>query len=153
MAALRRADRKYNLAGGAKRHRLHRCPSHRRPDKEAAEEGELSVETSSNSPQTRPYYENLDVIHDHYAEVDELLNGDLVRIIAESFRSNKRTYTMADLQDLHGNRSQARWAFTNEGEDGGELGENTPLIYSKEEQRQRIATLALNGMLCDEGIC
>lgn len=85
------------------------------------------------------------MIHGHYQEVDELLNGDLIRVIADSFRSNKRTYTV--MSDLNEHPSHSRWAFINGGESGEEAGEDTPLIYTREEQRQRIATLALNGEL------
>lgn len=98
---------------------------------------------AANVSQTRPYYENLDVIHGHYQEVDELLNGDLIRVIADSFRSNKRTYTV--MSDLNEHPAHSRWAFINGGESGEEAGEDTPLIYTREEQRQRIASLALNG--------
>lgn len=77
--------------------------------------------------------------------MDELLNGDLIRIIADSFSSNKRTYTVMSDDPDRRSHSHSRWAFVNGGESGEEAGEDTPLIYTREEQRQRIATLALNG--------
>lgn len=118
--------------------------------------------------QLRPYYRSLARLYEHYAEVDALLSGELPSTIAQSFympqakptgatqsREGSETIPDADGEErpewlrrgsvwkVHPKRV-ANGAPVGDEE---EAGEGTALLggVDKEEKRERLAKVALNG--------
>ncbi|ORY31810.1 hypothetical protein BCR39DRAFT_80831 [Naematelia encephala] len=112
----------------------------------------------------RPYYENLALLHEHYAEVDGLLSGELPSAIAKSFQPahsafkvGRKSYTrmicdleeeVADSPALALSRHESAWRINGRGgeDDEAEVGEGTGLLdgQKRDQRRERIAKLALN---------
>ena len=99
---------------------------------------------SSDSPQLRPYYEYLALLHGHFEEVDQLLAGETPVAIATSF-AHGSYYARKD--DRH-----AKWARSVMGlEDADvrdeEAGERTELLggNAREQRKERLASFALKG--------
>ncbi|WOO83363.1 Metal tolerance protein 4 [Vanrija pseudolonga] len=106
----------------------------------------------------RPYYEKLAEIHEHYAEVDTLLSGELPSIIAGSFRPPPlRSIYPSDaayVNAVEWQRRHTAWHVRPKRMDGDVIiddedeaapaDESTPLVGSKQAKRERLAKLALH---------
>ncbi len=125
------------------------------------------------SDQLRGYYEHMALLRDHYTEVDALLSGELPSTIANSFQPTKSyTRLVNDLEEevnpnvntiprwlrrgsawnmpRTGRREREARRIGNghgNGDVDPEAGERTGLLSAeeKEERRDRLARLALNG--------
>ncbi|EIW67609.1 hypothetical protein TREMEDRAFT_33448 [Tremella mesenterica DSM 1558] len=108
---------------------------------------------------SRPYYEHLAKLKDHYLEVDSLLSGELPTSIAKSFLPTTKSYTrqVGDLEEeVRGNyfpawlRRGSSWRANRERRERGiaddeEEGEREVLLPSeRDERRERTARVALN---------
>lgn len=113
-------------------------------------------------PKLRPYYRRLAEIHAHYLEVEALLAGEMASTIAKSFEASKHhPRSRPSRLDLNADHSQspARKDLPRSGNgqsdrenevdigDSEEASETTGLlgISEKEDKRERIAKIALNG--------
>lgn len=132
----------------------------------------MNVEWTSSHDQLRPYYAGLEVIHDHYEEVDGLLSGDLPSIIVSSFleppnrqpNAPEHSQSYSSLGGAHrshpGSRSTSphpNWNLRSlrhmtpvdddlMEEAGVPATERTPLVVgAREAERNRMITLAING--------
>ena len=113
----------------------------------------------------RSYYEHLAILRHHYAEVDALLSGELPSVIANSFQnppSKSHTRLRGDLaeevsSETDGSpgwlRRESAWKVRRQmnaenGHRDPEAGERTALLSleEKEEERDRLARFALNGL-------
>ena len=109
--------------------------------------------TRLSSPQLRAYYTHLAAIYEHYLEVEGLLHGDVATNIARSFEASKhRSRGLgvdmgrdAGASGIVKMKSKDKGATILNGDE--EAGETTGLLSAseKEEKRERIASLALNG--------
>ena len=108
--------------------------------------------------QLRGYYTNMAAIYEHYLEVEGLLQGDVATNIANSFEASKyrsrgrggdmsiRDAGAAGIIKMKGKDRDRAMTGPN-GDPDEEAGETTGLLSTseKEEKRERLATLALNG--------
>lgn len=113
----------------------------------------------------RQYYRDLAALHDHYIEVDGLLQGELPGKIASSFQASRNSRHRTERGEIDydtvnehvhwnggsqaGGKGKGRVTpLVGDQEDVEYSGERTGLLSSeeKEAERERAAQIAINGM-------